>query len=111
MSRNLDLVKQYLEAYAAKDLAQISALISADVELQDWNISGVGAEFFLSQTEKNFHSASEILINIKSLHESEFAVAAELEIILNGGAEEIHVVDVVSINSTGQIKGIRAYKG
>ncbi|MFM1956811.1 MAG: hypothetical protein RLZ41_210, partial [Actinomycetota bacterium] len=57
MNKRIDIVKQYLAAYAAKDIDAISVLISSDVKLQDWNIQGSGAEFFLAETAKNFDQA------------------------------------------------------
>ena len=111
MSGNIEIARQYLAAYAAKDLTRIASLISKDVALQDWNIAGEGADFFLTQTDLNFQAATNIEIRIKSLHESSNAVAAELQIFLNNGNEEIHVVDVISIDSSNQISAVRAYKG
>lgn len=111
MNKKILIADKYLAAYAEKNLQDIANLISADVALQDWNISGKGAEFFLAETRKNFDAAEDIVINIKAMHESDSAVAAQLQILLNRASIEIDVVDVISINDDGLITSIRAYKG
>lgn len=111
MKKRINLVKQYLAAYAAKDIGAISALISSDVKLQDWNIQGSGAEFFLAETAKNFDQAQEIRIEILRLHESDSAIAAQLHIELDGGAVALQVVDVICFDGENRISEVRAYKG
>ena len=100
----------YLEAYAAKDLQQVSAMFSADIALRDWKISVVGKDAAMAETEKNFSSAKSIEINILATYESDNAVVGELRIVVDR-AEVLHVVDVVSFNAKGQIASIRAYLG
>jgi hypothetical protein len=111
MNKRIDIVKQYLAAYAAKDIDAISALISSDVKLQDWNIQGSGAEFFLAETAKNFDQAHDIRIEILRLLESDSAIAAQLHIKLDGGAVALHVVDVICFDGENRISEVRAYKG
>jgi steroid delta-isomerase len=104
------LARDYLLAYAAKDIEAIGNLITSQVQLQDWNVSGEGAEFFLSETKKNFESAKSIEIQIRRLICSGAEVAAQLHIQVDG-SEGLEVVDVISFDDSGKITAIRAYKG
>ncbi|MFM1992343.1 MAG: hypothetical protein RL600_171 [Actinomycetota bacterium] len=110
MSKNIQVARNYLLAYEAKDLAAIAKMISPDVWLQDWNISGQGDSFFLGETRKNFEAAQQIKIEILSMQESADLVSAQLQITVNGH-ELLEVVDVISFDSGNLIRGVRAYKG
>lgn len=106
-----EIAVAYLNAYQAKDLAAIADLIAPNVELRDWNLGGAGVEFFLSETKKNFENANDISIEILGITESDFSVACELKILLDGASIELRLVDVLSFDSEGRISAVRAYKG
>ena len=100
----------YLRAYERKDLAAIAAMLTDNVLLQDWNISGQGKDFFLEQTRLNFQGPDKINIEVRQLLSSGNTVAAQLKITLDGSLE-LDVVDVINFSEQGQITQIRAYKG
>lgn len=110
MSKKIEAARNYLLAYEAKDLTAIATAIRSDVRLQDWNISGQGEEFFLSETRKNFEAAQDIKIEILSMQESPDTVSAQLQITING-TQLLNVVDVIELDSKNLIRAVRAYKG
>ena len=83
---------------------------SEDIVLRDWKIRVVGKKKALEETRKNFESAESIEIEVLATYENQSTVAAEL-IITVDKTEILHVVDVITFNSTGQIESIRAYLG
>lgn len=105
-----ELASKYLAAYAAKDLATIAELISESVSLQDWNVSGQGAKFFLNETEKNFQDAEKIEIQVVQLLLDENTVAARLLIVVDDSIE-LEVVDVITFDENAKIAALQAYKG
>lgn len=111
MEKLVDLAKQYLYAYEAKDLRFIEEMLSQTVELEDWNLSVKGKANFLHETQKNFDAAKDIKITINSLFQGDNQVAAELLIELDQGSLRLNVVDIIRFNEAGQIIGVRAYKG
>jgi ketosteroid isomerase-like protein len=101
---------EFLQSYAKKDLLAISRVLADDVTLRDWNISVRGREAVESETQKNFQDAESIQIEVLHLYEGHDSVAGELKITVNQSVE-VHVVDVISFDSSGMIKAIRSYKG
>ena len=111
--RNLEhqaLLRQFLEAYEAKDLSTISALLADDVVVRDWNLEAVGKDAALSEFAKNFQDASSLDIHLRHVYNSETGVAAEIEIAVNG-VESLRVVDVLTLNAAMKIISIVSYKG
>lgn len=100
----------YLNKYAAKDLAAMEAFFAEDIHLRDWKISVYGKEKALAETKKNFEAANSIAIDVLSTLSNENSVAAELKIVVDQ-YEELYVVDVVSFNADGKINAIHAYLG
>lgn len=100
----------YLDAYARKDIEEISALFTDDILLRDWKISVSGKDLAISETNKNLEAARSIEIEILNTYESADAVAGELRIVVDG-LEVLFVVDVVTFNNEGKIASIRAYLG
>lgn len=112
MTENLNKERclDYLRKYAAKDLEGVKELFAEDIILRDWKIYVVGKEDALRETHKNFEAAATIAIEVLATYESEDTVAAELKITVNT-SEVLYVVDVVTFNTEGRIKEIRAYLG
>jgi ketosteroid isomerase-like protein len=100
----------YLKLYADKNISQITEMFADDVALRDWKISVFGKAAAIAETEKNFSAA--ITINIEPLHiyEAGNTVVGELRIIVNE-TEVLHVIDVITFDTDGKIKSIRAYLG
>jgi len=107
---NKEICLSYLKKYAEKDLNGIEEMFSEDIILRDWKIRVEGKENTLKETRKNFENADSIEIEVLSTYENKDTVAAELKITVDY-TEELCVVDVITINSNGKIKSIRAYLG
>ncbi|NHF58636.1 nuclear transport factor 2 family protein [Flavobacteriaceae bacterium TP-CH-4] len=107
---NKERCLSYLNRYAEKDLHSIEKMFSEDIVLRDWKIRVEGKENALKETRKNFEAAASIAIEVLSTYENEDTVAAELKITVDS-IEELYVVDVITMNSEGKIKSIRAYLG
>lgn len=109
-SARLDLVRAYLAAYAARDLAAVAAMFADAITLRDWKIRVVGKAAALAETRKNFESVESLQIDVLAAYEREGGAAAELKIDING-RDTIHVVDVFDFDADGRIAAIRAYIG
>lgn len=107
---NKEICLLYLKKYEEKDLHGIEEMFSEDIVLRDWKIRVEGKENAIRETKKNFENATSIEIEVLSTYENTNTVAAELKIIVDS-TEELYVVDVITINSEGKIKSIRAYLG
>ncbi len=100
----------FLDCYARKDLAGISALLAEDVSLRDWNISVRGRPAVEAATRQNFDDAAHIDIQVLHLHESPDAVAGELKITVDRSIV-LYVVDVIQFDAQARVTAIRSYKG
>ena len=106
----LTLIRAYLAAYAARDLAAIEPLFSDRITLRDWKIRVVGKAAALAETRKNFEAVQSLRIDVLAAYEREGGAAAELEILVDG-RNTLHVVDVFDIDADGRIAAIRAFIG
>lgn len=102
-------LRDYLEAYSAKDIDAIAAMLTVDVRLQDWNLSVQGKEAVLAETRKNFAAAQSIAIEVLHVFPGTGSAAAELRIVVDGSIV-LEVVDVLRFDPSGLITAIRAYK-
>ncbi|MDR7269292.1 ketosteroid isomerase-like protein [Pelomonas saccharophila] len=109
-SAGLDLVRAYLAAYAARDLAAVEPLFADTITLRDWKIRVVGKAAALAETRKNFDAVSRLEIEVLALYAREQGVAAELRIVVDG-RDTIFVVDVFDLDAEGRIAAIRAFIG
>lgn len=110
MTNRLDLVKAYLAAYAARDLAAIEPMLADGVTLRDWKIRVVGKVAALAETRKNFEAVSRLQIDVLAAYECAGGAAAELRILIDD-RDTLHVVDVFDVDAKGRIAAIRAYIG
>lgn len=106
----LDLVRAYLAAYAARDLAAVEPLLADAVTLRDWQLRVVGKAAALAETRKNFDAVDSLVIDVLAAYERPGGVAAELRIVIDG-RDTLHVVDVFDVDADGRIAAIRAYIG
>ncbi|MFN4116518.1 MAG: nuclear transport factor 2 family protein [Inhella sp.] len=112
--RHAALCRRYLQAYAAKDLQTIAALLAPGVVLRDWQLRVVGRDAALAETQRNFDAATALQIEVLRLHATAESAVAELRIVVELVAQqtvELFVVDVLDFDAQGQISAIRAYKG
>lgn len=110
MPSPLDVVRAYLAAYAARDLAALAPLLAETVTLRDWKIRVVGKAAALAETRHNFEAVTQLQIELLNACERPGGVAAELRIVVDG-RDTLHVVDVFDLDAAGRITAIRAYIG
>jgi hypothetical protein len=110
MSAGLDLVRAYLAAYAARDLAAIEPMFADAITLRDWKVRVVGKAAALDETRKNFEAVQHLHIDVLAAYEREGGVAAELSIVIDR-RDTIYVVDVFDFDADHRISAIRAYIG
>lgn len=110
MTRPLDLVRAYLAAYAARDLAAIEPMFADAITLRDWKIRVVGKVAALAETRKNFEAVQQLRIDVLATYARDGGVAAELEIVVDG-RNRLFVVDVFDVDADGRIAAIRAFIG
>lgn len=110
MTDPLALVRTYLTAYAARDLAAIEPLFADAIVLRDWNLRVTGKAAALAETRKNFDAVQGLAIDVLAAYARDGGVAAELRIVIDG-RDVLHVVDVFDIDADGRIAAIRAYLG
>eukprot|EP01031_Cornospumella_fuschlensis_P048470 gene48470-59361_t len=110
MTNRLDLVRAYLAAYAARDLAAIEPMLADAITLRDWKIRVVGKAAALAETRKNFEAAQRLQIDVLAAYERPGGAAAELKIVVDG-RDILYVVDVFDVDAQGRIAAIRAYLG
>ncbi len=110
MTDKLSLVRAYLAAYAARDLAAIEPLFADAITLRDWQIRVTGKAAALDETRKNFAAVQQLSIDVLAAYEREGGVAAELKIVVDG-RDTLYVVDVFDIDADGRIAAIRAFIG
>jgi hypothetical protein len=100
----------FLDAYARKDLASITAMLAPDVQVCDWNLALHGHEAAVAFMQQNFEQARSLQIEVLHLHASQNAVAGEVRIVVDGHIE-LFVVDVMVFDSAGRVQALRSYKG
>jgi SnoaL-like domain len=105
-----NLLRQYLAAYARKDLQTIEHMLDEDATLQDWNLKVSGKGEVLRETRDNFSAAGMIEIEVKREFQNGCDVAAELHIIVDRTVH-LDVVDIVRFSERGLVKTIKSYKG
>ena len=103
-------LKDYLAAYADKDLTAVSDMFAQNIKLRDWKISVCGKNAAIAETKKNFAAASSIDIEILHIHGSGNTRIGELQILVDS-TELLTVVDIVTFDAQGKIQSIRAYLG
>lgn len=110
MDNKLDLVRAYLAAYAARDLAAIEPMFADAITLRDWQIRVAGKAAALAETRKNFEAAQHLSIDVLAAYERGGGAAAELKIVVDR-RDTLYVVDVFDFDAGGRIAAIRAYLG
>ena len=109
-SELVQLVTELLSAYQDKNIVSIAKMFAKDVVLRDWNLEVTGKEAAIAEFTKNFNSVKSLKIEVLRVYESSGAVAAEIEIVIDGN-ETLRVVDIVSFNEDRLVTFIISYKG
>ena len=104
------LARQFLAAYASKDIERISDMFDEMVILRDWNYEVVGFDDALVEFKKNFDEAQTLELDIKNIFTHDSSAAVEQEVVVNRDVK-LHVVDVISFNAVGKVTSVVAYKG
>lgn len=110
MPSNRERCLAYLGAYAARNLAAIEVMLADGVNLSDWDVFVRGKAAVLEETRKNFAAVRSLQIVPMALYDAGSAVAAELQILVDGKIK-LRVVDIIEFEVGGRIVAIRAYKG
>ena len=105
------LAQRYFKAFERKDIDFLAGILHPDVVLTDWEQQVQGRDALLAFNRGVFESLDKIEVNLRYLHEAGTTVIGEIEIVLNRGAIELKVVDVITFDEAGSIRSIRAYKG
>jgi hypothetical protein len=115
------LCKKYLGAFAVKDLDALNEFYAEDIHLKDWSYDIYGKERVLRANRDFFKRCDQINIAIKNSCYRDKLICIEFDLILIKKVHHLHganqdfksiinVVDLIELNSQGQIKSIRAYK-
>jgi len=111
MISKYELLRDYLTAFADKNLTMLEFMFSNDVILHDWSILATGKEAVLAANKTIFDNVTNIVINIDNFSEDRTdnnLMFAQLEVIVDN--EVINVVDVIKFDKNNKITKITAYK-
>ena len=103
------LATQYFETFSRKDISGLSKLFTDDVVVRDWEINPQGKTAVLAANQSIFDRVDTIVVTPLSLYEDGNAVAAEIEVLINGDTTLL-VVDVITFTGD-KISSVKAYKG
>jgi hypothetical protein len=110
MSPLNNVVSDYLQAFASKDIEKLTSLLAQNVALRDWTLCEQGIGPVKAATLHIFESCTNIEVVPVHIVGGERVVIAELLIRFDGN-EPIHIVDVYEFDDDEKIVAIRAYKG
>jgi hypothetical protein len=106
------LSRKYFDVWNTHNIEELSSLFSKDSCLRDWNINVSNKKNVLDANQKIFDDVPNISAEIVNLHISEKTMSVSAEIIVHiDDNTKIKVVDIITFNSEGLIKSIRAYQG
>jgi hypothetical protein len=111
MTSKYELLRNYLTAFADKNLNMLEFMFSDDVILHDWDILATGKEAVLAANKNIFDNVNNIIINIDNFSEDRTdnnLMFAQLEVIVDD--KIINVVDVIKFDKNDKITKISAYK-
>ena len=109
MSTLKDLAIQYFAVFSNKDLDGLAGLFTDNPSLRDWGGLAEGKADVLSANKTIFDNVDTITVTPLSLYQDGNTIAAEIEVLINGG-EKLLVVDVITFEDD-KIASVRAYKG
>ena len=106
----INVLTAHVQAYQAKDIQGIDAMLADEVHLQDWSIHVRGKAAALEETHRNFGAAENLQLVVLRFYEAGAYAVAGVRIRVND-LIELDVVDVITITPPGKISSIRSYKG
>lgn len=104
----VEFAKNYLGAFAAKDIDYLESVYNDNVVLSDWGGFTQGKDAVISLNKSFFEFSGDISIHIQNTSYRDKYVS--LEFIMQYGGNVVNVVDIIEIDDYGKIKSIRAYK-
>ena len=107
------LAREYLSAFARRDIKSLENTLSESVKLRDWNQAAEGIHQVVKVNEDLFKKFGKVEIDVKNTHSDGDTVVIEFDLILQNSDEklEIIVTDIIQFNSDLKISEIRAYRG
>lgn len=110
MTSNTSIARNYIEAFARKDIETISTLLSETASLRDWDVEiPESKEKVLDFMQSIFSSVESIEAEVLHYYSAESAVVIEMNLHIDG--QTLKVVDVINFCEDSTIKSIRAYQG
>ena len=104
----------YFETWNSHNLKNLKMLFNEKCILRDWTLMESGIENVINANKKIFEDVPNIRAEVLFLHVSEStnSVCAEIIVHINDSSStELKVVDVITFDTVGLIKSIRAYQG
>jgi hypothetical protein len=111
----VNAAKQYLGAFAAKDIETLTEMYADNVELADWVIHTFGKAAVLEANKAFFLNTKMINISIQNTAYRDKLICVEFVLVgfpeaTNTYPYVLNIVDIIQFDSYGKIKSIRAYK-
>ena len=106
---NLELIHNYFRLFSNKDIEGLADLFAEDVVLKDWEFYGEGKEEVVSNNQRIFNSVDTVFVNPILIELINNTAYCEIEITINN-KEKIKVLDIISLDQSGMINSISAYR-
>lgn len=106
---NLELIHTYFRFFSNKDTDGLADLFAEDIVLKDWEIHGEGKKEVISKNQDIFNSVDTISVEPIHIDLINTTAYCEIEITINN-MEKIKVLDIISVDQSGMINLISAYR-
>lgn len=104
---SLELTKQYIQAFSAKDISAVTELLHEDFSLEDPVVKRIeGKEKCLQTIQNIFNSSEELKFDYKNLYEQGSTTIIEFFLIL--GETRLEGVDIIEWKDN-KMSALRAY--
>jgi ketosteroid isomerase-like protein len=104
------IVLDYFQAFASRDLNQVMSFFSEEANLRDWEVSTKSLIELRSHNRHIFEGTTSIVVEPLNVVCNENIVMAEIDIHIDS-AITLRVVDVLEFDCNKKIISIRAFKG
>lgn len=109
MTKIIEAVDKYFDAWNRHDLTTLRELFSDEVELVDWDVHCVGKEEVVQANKEIFNLFPRIRVEvIDCLVNTKYKAMAELKVIIDNETT-LNVVDILSFDNS-KISSIKAFK-